>query len=73
MSAIVNIIFLNEQDSRICHLHLTFFIINNHYLSKVFQSLYQYFTWYDCCIINEIVILLVVIYQKLKEKCIKIF
>ncbi len=36
-------IFKNEQDSHICPLHLTFFATNNHYLSKVFQSLYQYF------------------------------
>ena len=45
-----------------------FFATNNHYLSKVFQLLYQYFKYYDCCVINEIVILLVVIYQKMKGK-----
>ena len=43
MSANVNIRFLNEQDSHICPLRLTIFAINNHYLSKVFQPLYQYF------------------------------
>ena len=43
MSADVNITFLTEQDSRICPLYLTVFATNNHYLSKVFQPLYQYF------------------------------
>jgi hypothetical protein len=36
VSADVNVTFLNEQDSRICPLHLTVFATNNHYLIKVF-------------------------------------
>jgi hypothetical protein len=43
MSDDVNIILLNEQDSHISLLHLTVFATNNHYLSKVFHPLYQYF------------------------------
>jgi hypothetical protein len=64
VSADVNTTFLNEQDSRICPLHLTVFATNNHYLIKVFQSLYQYFKYCDCCMIKEIAILMAVIYQR---------
>ena len=64
VSADVNTTFLNEQDSRICPLHLTVFATNNHYLIKVFQSLYQYFKYCDCCMIKEIAILMAVIFQR---------